>query len=79
MSEQQYTQIDENGDTKEEFCGACLAVPLALVGAGAAGVGAKQKGRYKKMKNILLWGGIALTVVSVIVAIIYLRNCKNCR
>lgn len=78
MSEQQYTQIDENGETKEEFCGACLAVPLAMAGAGAAGVGAKQKGGHKKMKNILLWGGIALTVVSVIVAIIYLRNCKSC-
>jgi hypothetical protein len=74
----QETHLDDQGNTKEPFCAACLAVPLALAGAGAAGVGAK-KGSNKKMKNILLWGGITITVISVIIAIIYLTNCKNCR
>lgn len=78
MSEQ-FTHLDEDGNTKEGFCGACLAIPLALAGAGVAGVGAKQKGGHKKRRNIMLWGGIALTVISVIVTIIYLKNCKSCR
>lgn len=69
---------NQNEDTKEEFCGACLAVPLALAGAGAAGVGAKSKNN-KKMKNILLWGGITITLISIIIVIIYLKTCKSCR
>lgn len=73
------TQLNENGDTKEEFCGACAAIPLALMGASAAGVGAKKKGNHKKIKNILLWGGIGLTLLCVIIGMIYLKNCKSCK
>ncbi len=69
---------EQEGDVKEEFCGACLAIPAALAGVGAAGVGA-QKGSHDKMKKIMLWGGIAVTVISAIIAIIYLMKCKNCR
>lgn len=70
----------ENSDTKEEFCGACLAIPLALAGAGVAGAGAKnnKKGKYKKMKKYMLWGGLTITVISVILAIYYLKSCKKC-
>lgn len=78
MQERKYTHIDEDGNTKEGFCGACLAVPLALAGAGAAGVGARQ-GSNKKTKSILLWGGVSLTVISVIIAIIYLKSCNKCK
>jgi len=70
---------DESDESKEEFCGACLAVPLALAGAGVAGVGATKKGGYKKTKQIMLWGGITLTVISLIIAIIYIKSCKKCR
>jgi hypothetical protein len=73
------TAVDENGNIKEDFCGSCVAIPLALLGAGAAGFGANQKGGYKKTKQILLWGGLGLTLVSIIVAIIFLMKCKNCR
>lgn len=70
--------MKEREETKEEFCGACLAIPAALAGVGAAGVGAK-KGSHDKMKKILLWGGIAVTVISAAIAIIYLVRCKDCR
>ena len=70
--------MKEQEESKEEFCGACLAIPAALAGVGAAGVGAK-KGSHDKMKKILLWGGIAVTVISVAIAIIYLIRCKDCR
>ena len=29
-------------EIREEFCGACLAIPAALAGVGAAGYGAKK-------------------------------------
>lgn len=62
--------------TKEEFCGACAAVPLALVGAGTAGVGSKKHGTTKK---IMLWTGVGITIISIIIVIIYLTKCKDCR
>jgi hypothetical protein len=63
-------------EVKEEFCGACAAVPLAIVGAAGAGVGSKQHGQTKK---ILLYSGIGLTIISVIIVIIFLLRCKDCR
>ena len=69
---------NHEGEVKEEFCGACLAIPAAIAGAGAAGVGAK-KGSHDKTKKILFWGGITVTVVSAVIAIIYLTKCTNCR
>jgi hypothetical protein len=72
--------LDNNTNTKEEikeeFCGACAAVPLALVGATSAGFGGKKHGTTKK---IMLWGGIGLTVISIIIVIWYLSTCKECR
>jgi flagellar basal body-associated protein FliL len=67
-------------DSKEPFCGACLAIPLALAGVGTAGVGAAEKGGHKKRKKILLISGIALTLLSAAIAIyfIFIRKCKSC-
>jgi DNA transposition AAA+ family ATPase len=65
-------------DIKEEFCGACLAIPLALAGVSTAGVGATKKG-HGKSKKIMLWSGLGITVISVIIAIIYISKCKTCR
>ena len=72
MTVEKYTK----NETKEDFCGACAAVPLALIGAGTAGVGAKKHGTTKK---IMLWTGVGLTILSVIIVIIYLSTCKECR
>jgi len=72
--------LNENGDIKEEFCGACLALPVAIAGAGVAGVGSKKgTDSHKKTKQIMLWSGIALTVLSIIIAFIYMKSCKECR
>lgn len=78
MTKEQYTHIEEYNDTKEQFCPPCALAPLALVGAGVAGVGVNQKGNHKKMKNILLWGGITITIISIIALIFYLNRCKEC-
>ena len=70
-------------ETKETFCGACLAVPLALAGAGMAGVGSKKDDKNdkskRKRKKIMFWSGIAVTIIGIIVALLYLRTCKDCR
>lgn len=65
-------------ETKEPFCGACIAVPAAFVGAGIAGVGVKTKSN-KKRRKFFLRLGIFTTIVSIIIAIMYYRNCQNCR
>lgn len=72
MTVEKYTK----NETKEDFCGACAAVPLALIGAGTAGLGRKKHGTTKK---IMLWTGVGLTILSVIIVIIYLSTCKECR
>lgn len=74
--------MDKNNNyVKENFCGACIAVPLAMVGVGAAGVGStgNKKGEHKRWKTILLWVGIILTVLSAIIGIYFLMSCKTCR
>ena len=72
--------LDDNGDVKEEFCGACLALPVAIAGAGVAGAGSKKGAdSHKKTKQIMLLSGITLTVLSLIIALIYMKTCKECR
>lgn len=68
----------EDGEVKEEFCSACLTIPLALVGAAGAGYGLKKKGMHAKMKKFLLVGGLLLTFISVIATIYFLNTCKQC-
>lgn len=66
--------------TKEGFCGACLAVPLAMVGAGVGAAGATTKGNHAKTKKILLWSGVATIILALLIAIYYLflKKCSSC-
>ena len=66
-------------DIKEEFCMACLAIPLAFAGVGTSAYGASSRGSHKKSKKIVLWSGIATIIISLIIAIYYLTSCTNCR
>ena len=61
---------------KEPFCGACLAVPLAIAGAGTAGAGSSKKN--KKLRTWLVWGGVIVSVISIIVAIYFITLCQEC-
>jgi len=67
----------QDKDIKEEFCGACLAIPVALAGASAAGYGSK-KGSHKTLKKFALIGGISVTVIALGIAIYYICRCKEC-
>ena len=62
---------------KEDFCGACLAIPLAFAGVGVTSYGNSQK-KYKYGKKIVL-GGLVFTFISLIVAIYFYFKFNNCR
>ena len=64
--------------SKEEFCGACVALPIALAGAGVAGVGAKS-GSNKQKKKIMLVSGLIISAIALMFTIAYVRSCKQCR
>jgi undecaprenyl pyrophosphate phosphatase UppP len=70
-----------NNDIKESFCPACVAIPLAMAGAGASVYGSKKQGEHKKMKNIMLCGGLSVTFISVLVAVyfLFIKKCSDCR
>lgn len=72
--------VKKDDTTREDFCGACLAVPAALSGSALAGYGATaKKGKHKKTKKIVMWVGVGVTLLSVIIAVVYLKTCKKCR
>ncbi len=66
---------------KEEFCGLCAAIPLALAGAGAGAVGVTEKGSEKKKKKWLLVSGGVMIAMALGIIIYYLfikKDCKTC-
>lgn len=73
------TQKDEKQETKEDFCGACLSIPMAFVGAGAATLGAKKKGLHQRTKKIMLIIGITISILSLIITLWFLNTCSQCR
>lgn len=78
MKEGKYIDESSEKNVRENFCGACFTVPLALIGAGTAAVGSQQRGQYKKYRKIALWGGIAITLLSILVTFWFLKRCKQC-
>jgi uncharacterized membrane protein YvbJ len=64
-------------DEKEEFCSLCMSGVALLSGATMTATGDRKSN--KKMKKIIFWSGIVLTVISIILLIYYLRTCKECK
>jgi len=64
-------------NTKEDFCGACIAAPLAMAGLGAAASNSDLKSK-KKWKKWVFIIGIGVSVISIIAAIWFLFGCKTC-
>ena len=72
---------EEQGvNIRENFCGACIAIPLALVGAGTSVYSASSKKKYKTQKKVIFWTGIAITLISllIIVYFVWIKKCKDC-
>jgi len=64
---------------KEDFCGACLALPLAFAGAGTATATAGGGGGSgKKLGGIFFWS-VAVSVIGLVATIWFMSgNCKSC-
>ena len=65
---------DKNKDIKENFCGACVAVPAAMIGS-TVGVSSTKKRSNKTFICVCIF----VTIISIILAIYYLKTCNNCR
>ena len=65
-------------ETREDFCPACLIVPLAFAGAGATGVGGMVSKKHKKWKKALLISGIATILMSLIFLVYWFMNKDKC-
>jgi sugar phosphate permease len=63
-------------EVRENFCGICMAVPIALAGAGVAGLSTKED--YRKRKKIMITTGIVVLVVSLFLWWYY-RDCASCK
>ena len=61
-------------------CPLCIAIPLALAGAGGAVAGSSKK-QYETRRKMLFWSIIAMVVSFIIFAIwfFFLRNCTSCK
>lgn len=62
-------------EIREDFCGMCMAVPIALAGAGVAGLASKQE--YQNRKWIMITVGLAVLVITIILLYKY-KDCKSC-
>jgi hypothetical protein len=65
--------------SKESFCAACLAIPLALAG-GAAAKGSYSAKKQRKRKLIFLIISIISFFISAGIAIyyLYIKKCDEC-
>jgi len=71
--------MKEMDNTKEDFCGACISIPVAIAGASLAGASTKASKNNKKKKRTMFFVGITITILALIVGLIYLKKCKSCR
>lgn len=71
------TKNENEESVKEEFCGACLAVPIAFAGLGVANYGSRKG--YKKSKQLTFWIGIITILLSLYAIYYYTKTCDQCR
>jgi hypothetical protein len=66
-------------ESKEEFCGACVAGVAALAGVGAAGT-SKSTSSDKTTRKVVFWFGTVVSLLSIIYLIYALcfQKCSKC-
>lgn len=71
-------KIKNKNKTKENFCGACIAAPVAI--AGAAGAAGSSRGKNKSLQLGIFIGSVVLSVLGIVIALYYLypKNCMDC-
>ena len=55
-------------EIREDFCPACVAVPLAMAGAGTS---KSASGKQTVLGKVIFWLSIIITILSIVVAIWY--------
>lgn len=63
-------------EVREDFCGMCMVVPIALAGAGVAGLSSRED--YRKRKRIMISTGIIVLIISLFL-LWYYRDCTSCK
>jgi len=75
--------VMQNTIIKEDFCGACLALPLAFAGAGTATANAYQSkpveenGEKSKFGGIFFWS-VVISVLGLVATVWFMSDCKSC-
>jgi hypothetical protein len=80
MFKQAKRDIENKDESKEEFCGACVAGIAALAGASTAGGANPATQSNKNIRKKIFWTGITITIISIIYLIyaICFKKCKKC-
>lgn len=63
-------------EVREDFCGMCMAIPIALAGAGVAGISSKQD--YQTRKRNMICAGLVVLVISLFL-LWYYKDCNSCK
>ena len=74
-----------NKQHKENFCGACLALPAAMTGVGLSATSSipdkNRTEQQQKKKKIIFFTGLFISIISISWAFYLLfikKNCKEC-
>lgn len=63
---------------KEDFCGACLALPLAFAGAGTATATSGDTSGNKSKSSIFFWS-VVISIIGLIATVWFLSgDCTTC-
>lgn len=76
MAKEIFKKDDKEGE-KEEFCGACLAVPAAMLASGAVSGGAED-GNSRTKKNIKYFVSIGILVLAIGLTFYFSSSCSSC-
>jgi len=75
------SQEKDHEKIKEDFCPACVAIPLAMLGAGVSAGNSKYNKNYRKYKNIICIISIIMTLFAFFIGIYFLfikKDCNKC-
>ena len=64
---------DNDKNLKENFCPACVTIPIAIA---SGGIGSQNTGN-----KYILWGSIFISLIMVIIFIYYtyIKKCSTCK
>jgi hypothetical protein len=81
MHKNDWKVLENDQEIREDFCGACVAAPLALAGSGFIFYNSKNSSRknYKLQKKISIWVGVIMIIISLAIAFYYLKSCDRCK